>query len=117
MSFLRWMWGWLDIRAGWLCLGGLGLVALWNWRAWRRDRALAEQLHAEEPKPVELRATPRVSVLVAAWNEADMIEGHIKSFLALRYPNKELILCAGGNDGTYEIARRQAGEGLSLIHI
>ena len=108
MSFLRWMWAWLNKRAGWLCLGGLGLVALWNWRAWRRDRALAARLRAEEPEPVELGATPRVSVLVAAWNEADMIEGHIESFLALRYPDKELILCAGGSDGTYALARRYA---------
>ena len=115
MSFLRWMWAWLNIRAGWLCLGGLGLVALWNWRAWRHDRALADRLRAEEPEPVELAATPRVSVLVAAWNEADMIEGHIKSFLALRYPNKELILCAGGSDGTYALARRYAGERVTVL--
>ena len=66
---------------------------------------------------------PLVSVLVAAWNEGERIEQHIQHFLALRYPNKELILCAGGQDGCYEQAlayqsasqvrvfEQQAGEG------
>jgi len=58
---------------------------------------------------------PLVSVLVAAWNEAEMIEQHIESFLLLDYPHKELILCAGGEDGTYEVARRHAGEGVVIL--
>ena len=47
---------------------------------------------------------PKVSALVAAWNEAEHIQAHIESFLNLRYPNKELILVAGGNDATYAYA-------------
>jgi cellulose synthase/poly-beta-1,6-N-acetylglucosamine synthase-like glycosyltransferase len=65
---------------------------------------------------------PLVSVLVAAWNEADDLPHLIESFLQLDYPAKELILCAGGSDGTFEVAQRytnpciavleqQAGEG------
>ena len=114
MSF-RWIWAWLNQHAGWLCLAGLGLVALWNWRAWRRDRALAGRIRAQEPEPVELGTAPRVSVLVAAWNEAELIEGHIESFLALRFPNKELILCAGGSDSTHALARRYAGESVTVL--
>jgi glycosyltransferase involved in cell wall biosynthesis len=52
---------------------------------------------------------PTVSVMVAAWNEAANIESHIKSFREIEYPHGQLILCAGGDDGTYEIARRLAG--------
>jgi cellulose synthase/poly-beta-1,6-N-acetylglucosamine synthase-like glycosyltransferase len=100
---------WLDARAGWLFLAGLGIVAAWNWRRWRRDRALAMRLRGQKPAPVRLKSTPKVSMLVAAWNEADMIREHIESFLRVRYPNKELILCAGGQDGTYEIALQYAG--------
>jgi cellulose synthase/poly-beta-1,6-N-acetylglucosamine synthase-like glycosyltransferase len=93
------------LRPGRVLLLGLGLVALWNWRQWRRDRTLNRQRREQKPTPVELNATLRVSVLVAAWNEADLIQQHVESFLALRYPDKELVLCAGGQDGTYELSR------------
>ena len=56
--------------------------------------------------PYSRPSRPKVSVLVAAWNEAEHIENHICSFLALDYPNKELVLCAGGTDGTYALAKR-----------
>lgn len=49
-----------------------------------------------------------VSVLVAAWNEEERIEQHIEGFLRLRYLRKELVLCAGGTDGTYARAQRYA---------
>ena len=109
MEKLKALWGWLNAQAGWLFLGGLAITAVWNWHKWRQDRALALRLRERRPEPVKLKATPKVSVLVAAWNEADIIQQHIESFLRLRYPNKELILCAGGEDGTYEIARQYAG--------
>jgi len=104
-------------HAGKLFLLGLVGVAWYNWRQWQRDKARLAELGKPEPPPdwhewVEL---PLVSVLVAAWNEAEMIEQHIESFLSMRYPNKELILCAGGDDGTYEIARRHTGEGMVVL--
>ena len=64
-------------------------------------------MRSEVPRDVNGETLPKVSVLVAAWNEADIIREHIQSFLGLHYPNKELILCAGGEDGTYRIAREQ----------
>lgn len=74
----------------------------------RRLRLIAKHWQAEVGRPVTLRAHPLVSVLVAAWNEADNIEAHIRAFQALRYPSKELILCAGGNDNTYALAQKAA---------
>jgi hypothetical protein len=56
---------WLDARAGWLFLVGLGMVAAWNWWKWRQDRALALRLRAQKAEPVQLKSTPKVSVLVA----------------------------------------------------
>jgi cellulose synthase/poly-beta-1,6-N-acetylglucosamine synthase-like glycosyltransferase len=41
---------------------------------------------------------------VAAWNERELIGRHLNSVLALAYPNLEYLLCAGGDDGTYELA-------------
>lgn len=100
-------------------LGLLGLVvaAAINYRLWRRDRAFLDARPEPEstPPPDEWPETPLVSVLVAAWNEAANIERHIGSFLALRYPRKELALCAGGDDGTYEIACRYAGPTVKVL--
>ncbi len=92
---------------GW---SGIGLLAVagYNWHLWQRNRALATtQREAPAPLP-QLARTPQVSVLVAAWNEREHIAAHIQSFLALNYPHCELILCAGGSDGTLEIAQRYA---------
>jgi len=115
MNTLTTLWNWLNVHAGWLFLGGLVVVAAWNWWKWRQDRALALKLRDHKPEPVHLAATPKVSVLVAAWNEADMIREHIESFLRLRYPNKELILCAGGKDNTYKMAREYAREQVVVL--
>ena len=104
-----------DRHAPWLCLAGLVAVAWHNWRLWRRDRErLSRCPSAAASSPVAAwPGTPRVSVLVAAWNEAENIEAHIQSFLDLRYPNKELIVCAGGADGTYDLAC--PWEGLQVV--
>ena len=99
-----------------LLAAGLVGVAAYNLAKWREDRALAQRLRAELAKPAPApRQTPRVSILVAAWNEASFIERHIRSVLGLSYPNKEYILCAGGSDRTLEIARRYAGEGVVVL--
>lgn len=104
-------------HAGKLVLFGIAGVAWRNWWLWRHERALLTRKTTVAPPPsFETWATrPRVSVLVAAWNEADQIECHIRSFLELRYPNKELILCAGGDDGTYDLARRTASSGVIVL--
>lgn len=96
-----------DRPAGAILVGGLAVVAAYNAWKWREDRALALRLRAARQRPAEtIPAGPRVSILVAAWNEADIIERHIASILALRYPNWEYVLCAGGTDDTYERAKR-----------
>jgi cellulose synthase/poly-beta-1,6-N-acetylglucosamine synthase-like glycosyltransferase len=91
-------------------LGVLGILTItaYNWRLWRNAETPAhdhQQSRSENTLAIEDDA-PKISALVAAWNEADVIERHIESFLNLRYPNKELILCAGGSDRTFELARR-----------
>lgn len=72
--------------------------------------------------PARFDRRPRVTVLVAAWNEADTIQAHVASVRALRYREVEYVLVAGGTDGTYEAAavamggwgillRQKAGDG------
>jgi cellulose synthase/poly-beta-1,6-N-acetylglucosamine synthase-like glycosyltransferase len=99
--------------------GALGLAALLyhNWRLWQQDKAnlnrrnITAALPALETWPTQ----PKVSVLVAAWNETTNIDRHIQSFMQLRYPNKELILCAGGNDGTYQRVLRWSGNQVKVL--
>lgn len=97
---------WLDEHAGWLLVGGLIAAIVVNWRQWRKDKRAIQRLEARPIGPPVLNETPRVSILVPAWNEADNIGPCIESILALRYPDKELVVCAGGDDGTLDIARR-----------
>lgn len=102
-----------------LPLAGIGLatVAAYNWRLWQKDKVRLAELKALPP-PLPLASwsqLPLVSVLVAAWNEAAYIEGHIESFLSLRYPHKELILCAGGTDETYALAQRYVSQIVKVL--
>lgn len=98
-------------------IGALGLasVVAYNLYQWRRDRALAERLRSERTELPHLNNTPQVSALVAAWNEGGRIDTHIRSFLALRYPQIELILCAGGSDDTLERARHYASDRVIVL--
>lgn len=101
---------WINDVAGYLFIAGVGGLALINWRRWQSDHRTAHRKKSTPPVEVILEATPKVSVLVAAWNEEKIIHQHIQSFMALRYPHKELILGAGGTDKTLELARQCVGE-------
>jgi cellulose synthase/poly-beta-1,6-N-acetylglucosamine synthase-like glycosyltransferase len=105
-----------DAWAGALLWVGLVVVALAHLVGWWRDRAFARRVRAAYATPApRLASTPPVSILVAAWNEAALIERHIQSVLALRYPNREYLLCAGGEDGTLALARRHAGPRVRVL--
>lgn len=65
--------------------------------------------------PIKWPRYPLVSLLVAAWNEAAQIEAFLASFVALDYPNKELILCAGGTDQTFVLAQRWASAQITVL--
>jgi cellulose synthase/poly-beta-1,6-N-acetylglucosamine synthase-like glycosyltransferase len=64
---------------------------------------------------LKLENAPRVSILVPAWNAAQDIPEFISSFHALAYPNKELILCAGGSDSSLELARKKADSSILVL--
>lgn len=94
---------------------GLAGVAWHNWRAWQRDKTLAERIAAQRTAAPTLAHTPKVSAIVAAWNESVRIDDHLRSFLALAYPNIELILIAGGDDDTLLRAQGYAGERVIVL--
>lgn len=88
---------------------------------WQHDRRLLadarRRVDAAHVTPLTAAAgdAPRVSVLVAAWNEAPRLPALIASFRALRYPNRELIISAGGADDTYAVALALAGADIDVI--
>ena len=59
--------------------------------------------------------TSTISILTAAWNEEATIGRFLDSFQQLRYPNKHLILCAGGTDTTWTVAQAHAAENITLL--
>jgi cellulose synthase/poly-beta-1,6-N-acetylglucosamine synthase-like glycosyltransferase len=88
-----------------------------NWRAWRRDGERFDSSEADPvPPPGAWLARPEISVLVAAWNESATIERLIESFIALPYEPKKLVVCAGGEDDTYDAARRWMGPQVTVLH-
>ncbi len=56
-----------------------------------------------------------VSFLVPAWNDGRHIAEFVESFNALTYPDKELILCAGGSDGSFQQAQRYSSNSVKVI--
>jgi len=62
---------------------------------------------------------PLVSLVVSAYNEANVIEEKIKNCLSLDYPENllEVIIVAdGSNDDTEEIVKRYEDLGITLLH-
>jgi len=56
-----------------------------------------------------------VSVLLPAWNERRLLGRCLESLLSLDWPCLEVIVSAGGEDGTYDEARRYAGTRVTVI--
>ncbi|MFN8494892.1 MAG: glycosyltransferase family 2 protein [Caldilineaceae bacterium] len=64
--------------------------------------------------------TPRVSLIIAAYNEADGIGKKLENVLALDYPREQLevlIASDGSNDGTDDIVRGYADRGIRLLSL
>src|SRR6476646_3215343 len=62
--------------------------------------------------------TPPLSMIIAAHNEADGIGAKIGNILSLDYPRAQLeviIASDGSNDGTNEIVRGYASQGVTLL--
>lgn len=62
--------------------------------------------------------TPQVSLIIAAYNEANSIEAKLANILSLDYPRDRLeviVASDGSNDGTEAIVRGYAGQGIKLL--
>lgn len=113
---LRKLWRRLEANAFWFQLFGLVTVLLWQFRLWRLDQQRLEQVQLLEPPDLPSDTPkPLVSILLPAWNEGDNIDACLQSILALRYPNKQVIVCAGGQDDTLARACQYANDHTIVI--
>jgi cellulose synthase/poly-beta-1,6-N-acetylglucosamine synthase-like glycosyltransferase len=63
---------------------------------------------------------PDVTLVISAYNEAPVIEDKIRNSLALDYPRERLqlvVVSDASDDGTDEIVRRRAGDGVELLRM
>src|SRR5262245_50637084 len=100
----------------WTCLFLVGYayfiypLVIWclgRWFGWR----------AKLP-PSATPEMPHISLLIAAYNEEAVIEERLKNALAMDYPRekREIVVASdGSDDGTAEIVRRYADQGVRLL--
>ncbi|MGB1249180.1 MAG: glycosyltransferase [Candidatus Promineifilaceae bacterium] len=89
-----------------------------NWHNWQGDQhklAHHQTTKLSVPPLEQWQDRPTVSILVAAWNEGASVAALIQSFYALRYPHKQLVVCAGGTDDTFAIAQSAADERVVVV--
>lgn len=107
---------WLETKAVWLQLLGTIIASMWQLRLWRRDQQRLSQTQTIEPLELPHDApTPLVSILLPAWNESAHIEACLQAIIDLRYPNKQVIVCAGGSDDTLARARQYANSDVIVL--
>lgn len=104
----------------WILILGVVLPPLiYNLRQWRLD---LERVHGREASRTKIPSLdlpagqiPRVSFLLAAWNEEATLRPCIEAIQRLSYPNFQIVLCAGGTDGTWKTASEFSDPRLILL--
>lgn len=106
----------LESHSLWLLVAGVLAAFLHHGRLWWRDRRrLARMTMLASESSVSGGRQPLVSILLPAWNEAGHLDACLRSLAGLRYPRKEIIVCAGGQDDTLARARAFAGPEIVIL--
>ncbi len=75
---------------------------------------------AAAPRPADPAEWPRVSFVIAAYNEERVIDWKLRNTLSLDYPQDRLeviVASDGSNDRTAEIARSFSAQGVISLHV
>lgn len=108
--------GWAERHAASMLIAGSALAIAYHARLWSRDRRRQTTWHDQAPGPPAIDSSrPLVSILLPAWNEADHIDACLQALINLRYPNKQIVVCAGGIDDTLQRARSYADHGVLVL--
>jgi cellulose synthase/poly-beta-1,6-N-acetylglucosamine synthase-like glycosyltransferase len=108
----------LDRFAPWLLILGSAAAIFWNLRLWQRDRRQIAACRQKEMPGQNMNPAseaPLISILLPAWNESQNLDACVQSLLELRYPNKQLIISAGGSDGTFARAQSYASHSVIVL--
>ncbi|MGE5602949.1 MAG: glycosyltransferase, partial [Nitrososphaerales archaeon] len=74
---------------------------------WRGRRAAQRASRSSSPGP---QRWPFVSVIIPAWRDRAALQTCLRSLAKVDYPDYEVIVVAGGPDGTYDTACAMAGQ-------
>ena len=86
------------------------------YQANRVARSGSAPSESDAPAPWEgAGVLPLVTVMVAAWNAVRDVERFVEAFRCLSYPNLELVVCAGGNDGTWKQMEKCGGADVIMV--
>jgi biofilm PGA synthesis N-glycosyltransferase PgaC len=103
------------------CLFGISFIALaWTYFGYPLLMAIRAKI---QPRPVakcsvESAALPSITLLIPAYNEADVIRRKLTNTLTLTYPRDRLeilVVDDGSDDSTANIVREFADRGVTLI--
>ena len=78
---------------------------VWTWLQAIRRGLNARRLETHEATLVAADLPP-VSVIIPAWNERGTIERCVSALRSVEYPTWEVVILAGGSDGTFDVACR-----------
>lgn len=105
----------MSIVLFWVCVAGIAYTYVgFPLLLWLRAKLAPSPFH------IDLSATPTVSVLIAAHNEAASIGAKLDNVLSLDYPRDRLqviIASDGSTDRTVEIARQFADERIQVLDL
>lgn len=91
-------------------------------RPWQKasDASMQAAMSSGQPSPDFPEGLPSVTLLIAAWNEARVIEAKLQNALAIAYPTDRLrivVASDGSNDETVAIARRFEAQGVQVLDL
>jgi len=104
-------------------LSGTALGATWLYHTLAARRGMSQIADLSQPQYAVAPGTrlPRVSIIVPARNEQEMIEAAVRSLLAIDYPDYELLVVDDrSEDATGAILDRlkiEFGERLAVVHV
>lgn len=88
-----------------------GLYQINRWIRWKARAVIQTNSSLDDiPSPY-----PLVSFLVAAWNAEAEILQFIEHYRLLSYPNRELVLCIGGQDRTWEMVSQLSSNDMQIL--
>ena len=114
------IWDWIDVffegivfGYGFVLLAAYAILAVLAWYAIRRYKRNASFSDIREDLTVS-PLTPGISVLLPAYNEGRSIAAHVKSLLALDYPEYEIIIV---NDGSTDDTLKKLIAEFELVQV